>query len=68
VRTAAASAQIAAEIATEIDDYIARYVFEGICREWVWDAAARGILPAALRVGEVGTWWGGARHDLYQTE
>ena len=29
----------AAEIAAEIDDYIARSVFERICREWVWEQA-----------------------------
>ncbi len=54
-----AAEQIAAEIAVDIDEYIGRYVFEGICREWVWLAAARGELPAGLRVGDVGTWWGG---------
>jgi len=54
-----AAEQIASEIAVDIDEYIGRYVFEGICREWVWLAAAHGELPAGLRVGDVGTWWGG---------
>ncbi len=63
VRTAAASAGIAAEIAAEIDTYIARNVFENLCRAWVWSAAARGNLPQDLRIGDVGTWWGGRNGD-----
>lgn len=59
VRSATASMILAAEIAAEIDDYVAQQVFEAICRDWVWDAEARGILPDGLRIGEVGTWWGG---------
>ncbi len=51
--------RIASEIALEIDEYIGRYVFEGICREWVWGAAARGELPAGLKVSDIGAWWGG---------
>jgi len=58
-RSAEDVAEIAAEIAAAIDEYIGRYVFEGVCREWVWDAATRGALPAGLRVRAVGTWWGG---------
>jgi uncharacterized protein len=59
VRTPERATQIAAEIAAELDDYIARSVFENICREWVWEASARGLLPAELAIGEVSTWWGG---------
>jgi AAA+ ATPase superfamily predicted ATPase len=58
VRTAADAARIATEIAVELDDYIARSIFENVCREWVWDAA-RGALPVGLMPAEVGTWWGG---------
>jgi len=59
VRAMSGAIEIAAQIADEIDDYIARYVFEGICREWVWEGAARGVLPTGVRIGEVGTWWSG---------
>jgi hypothetical protein len=50
---------LAEEIAVTLDDYVARSVFEELCREWVWDALERGILPAGVRIGEVGMWWSG---------
>jgi AAA+ ATPase superfamily predicted ATPase len=59
VRTEDASLAIAGEIVAGLDDYVARRVFEGICREWVWDVAASGTLSPGLRIGHVGTWWSG---------
>jgi AAA+ ATPase superfamily predicted ATPase len=59
VRAPERAGEIAAELAAELDDYIARSIFERICREWVWEASARGLLPAELTIGDVGTWWGG---------
>jgi AAA+ ATPase superfamily predicted ATPase len=59
VRSMEAADHIAAEIAEETDEYMARYVFETVCRDWVWDATARGLLPDGLRIGEVGAWWSG---------
>jgi len=59
VRTVEAAADLGREIEAEIDEYVARYVFERVCREWVWDAAARRLMPEGLRIAEVGTWWSG---------
>jgi AAA+ ATPase superfamily predicted ATPase len=68
VRTLERAAEIAGEIAAEIDDYIARSVFERICREWVWEASARGLLPAELTIGDVSTWWGGRDERLHEID
>lgn len=51
------------EIRQEIDTYIAQHVFEGICREWVWEAIQGRILPHGLAVTDVGAWWGGTRTE-----
>lgn len=59
VRTEDASLALAREIVAALDEYIAREVFEGICRDWVWDFAGSALLPPGLRIGHVGTWWSG---------
>lgn len=52
-----------AQIQQEIDSYVAAYVFEHLCREWVWGAVQRGELPSALSISEIGAWWGGTRGE-----
>lgn len=41
-------------IETQLDG-LAGYAFEEICRSWVWDAAAKGVIP--FRPNSVGSWW-----------
>jgi len=36
-------------------DALAGYAFEDICRAWIWDAAAQGMIP--FRPERVGSWW-----------
>jgi AAA+ ATPase superfamily predicted ATPase len=52
-----------AQIKDEIDGYISQYVFEEICREWIWIALQRGLLPCDLDIAEVGSWWGGTKDE-----
>jgi AAA+ ATPase superfamily predicted ATPase len=51
------------QIKHDIDEYIGRYVFEHICREWTWEAPQRGQLPTDLDIADVGTWWGGTKSE-----
>lgn len=51
------------QIQGELDDYLSKYVFEDICREWIWTAVQRGFLPSGLDIAEVGSWWGGTKGE-----
>jgi hypothetical protein len=52
-----------AQIMQDLDEHVGRYIFEQICRTWIWDALQRGQLPADLDVAEVGTWWSAAKGE-----
>jgi AAA+ ATPase superfamily predicted ATPase len=51
------------QIRRDIDDYIGQYVFEHVCREWVWQAQRQGRLPVDLDLADVGSWWGGSKAE-----
>ncbi len=48
-------------IQQEIDLFISQYVFEGVCREWLWFAVGRAQLLIHQDIAEIGSWWGGAK-------
>jgi hypothetical protein len=52
-----------AQIKAELDDYIGRYVFEDICREWIWTGIQCELLPSDLDIANVGCWWGGTKSE-----
>ncbi len=48
-------------IQQEIDLFISQYVFEGVCRDWLWRAVGRAQLPIDQDIAEIGSWWGGPK-------
>lgn len=51
------------QIQADFDQYIGQSVFENVCREWMWTAAARGYVPPTLTFSDVGGWWSGRREE-----
>ena len=41
-----------------LDEYVSKPSFEEICRAWVLEQAARGVLAGVPEVERVGAWWG----------
>jgi len=64
LRRGQASAALA-RIKQEFDDYVSRYVFESICREWTWTAFQRDYAAATadVDIADVGVWWSGAKTE-----
>lgn len=44
-------------IKEDFDQYVSRWAFEDVCRQFLWQAAATGRLPKDLRFDETGSWW-----------
>ncbi len=52
---------VLARIRLELDLFVSQYVFEGVCREWLWLQLGQGNLSIDQDIAEIGLWWGGAK-------
>lgn len=53
--------RVLARIRASFHEHVSRPPFEEVCRQFLWRAYARGVLPAGLEFDTVGTWWDGDR-------
>lgn len=47
-----------------LNEYISRPTFERACRQYLWRALRKGLLPQDLHLTDVGTWWGAGDREI----